>query len=459
MLGRSLPVAVRTSKIGLLASAFAWLLVACTGRTPGYCDLTRPELASCPGAQTCDQTLHACLSSDGGGNTSDSAADAGDHDGGDGAADVKIGCTLNQDCTAAAAPVCQTTSGLCVGCLADADCKTTAKPVCDTTAKSCVACLASKDCPDPTAPVCDSHACRSCIADAECPNGPGVCMFHQDGRCATDAETIYVQKTATCPGSGSAASPFCKPQDAINALSAMSSPSAATTLVLRGPMPLGSMNVGFTLAGELTVIGQAGAYVFPGVDVGLQISDGAQLYVRGLTVTGGANVGMLANGNAVLRLDRCLVTSNAGGGIQIDGAGFDIINTVIAKNGPGSDGPITWGGFLVSSAVPAGNPSRFVNNTVVDNNAAGASCVSPYAIGGSISFGNITGDGSGCTVTTCCTGDPLLTTDYHLMSGSPCIDQLAPALSVPDDIDGQVRPQGASLKSDCGADEYVPPAP
>jgi hypothetical protein len=55
-------------------------------------------------------------------------------------------------------------------------------------------------------------------------------------------------------------------------------------------------------------------------------------------------------------------------------------------------------------------------------------------------------------VTACCTGDPMLSSSYRLMSGSPCIDKLAPMMSAVDDIDGEARPKGAM--SDCGADEF-----
>ena len=104
--------------------------------------------------------------------------------------------------------------------------------------------------------------------------------------------------------------------------------------------------------------------------------------------------------------------------------------------------------------MPAGKPSRFLNNTVVTNNPVGFSCASSSPVTGSIVFGNLSGDGAGCAITACCTGDPLLTADYHLMAGSPCIDKLDPAMSVPDDIGGQARPLGS--KSHCGASEFAP---
>jgi hypothetical protein len=44
--------------------------------------------------------------------------------------------------------------------------------------------------------------------------------------------------------------------------------------------------------------------------------------------------------------------------------------------------------------------------------------------------------------------------DYHLTSGSPCIDVADPAATLDVDFDGDTRPQGSGR--DIGADEYKP---
>jgi hypothetical protein len=41
--------------------------------------------------------------------------------------------------------------------------------------------------------------------------------------------------------------------------------------------------------------------------------------------------------------------------------------------------------------------------------------------------------------------------NFHLMNGSPCKDAADPASTIPDDIDGDMRPQGP--RRDMGADE------
>jgi hypothetical protein len=443
--------------IGLLVLG-GWLAIVdgtgCTEPTPRYC------LDSCPGALVCSAN-HACVPAQDA-RTSDAAVDgtsddaAGGQEGGASVDGVNLpACDQSLDCTGQSRPICDMPVHTCVGCLLDGDCQAP-KGVCDMNAKVCVQCLAAKDCAGAT-PVCEAGMCRPCQADSQCTTGPKICMSHQDGRCASDAETLYVQKTATCPGAGNSASPFCLPQDAVAALT-----GATTVMVLRGPSALDRLNIAATPASQVTVIGQAGASIAPGAAAGLHVSAGARVFVRGLKISGGTDVGVLAEGNAELRMDRCIVEGNLGG-IRVDGARFDITNTIIDKNGAAATaGCGAWGGVCLLN-VPATPASRFLNNTVAANNQVGVACDRAYAIAGSIVSGSAGGlDAVGCAPSPCCgSGDPKLDPlTFHLMAGSVCLDKLPPAMSVPYDIDGDLRPSGASGMSDCGADEYVaPPSP
>jgi hypothetical protein len=382
------------------------------------------------------------------------ATDGSDDAATDSAPDVPAGCQSNADCTGdAGGPACDKVHHTCVGCLGDGDCSTDGGPggICDLTTQACVGCLPTDDPCAGKTPICNAatQTCRACKSDAECPANPGVCM--DDGHCATDAEVFYVQKTSNCPGDGSLAQPLCAPQDAITAMT-----SARWILVLRGPDALDRLSIATSPANQVMVVGQDGAFISPGAGNGIQLSTGIKLFVRDMKVMGGAAVGVMASAGE-LHMDRCTVENNAKGGIQISAAGYDIVNTIIAKNGPGTDtGGVLWGGVRISSAPPAGAPYRFLNDTVADNNPSGVSCGISVPMSGLVFSGNVSADNVGCTVTACCgTGNPMLTADYHLMAGSPCIDKLDPSMSVPDDIDGQARPNGTM--SDCGADEYYAP--
>jgi len=502
----------------LLALAALAPFVACTRATPGYC--TRDQDCGDAGA-TCNTNINTCIMADaangtggagaggaGGSPGSDGAAGdtGGDHPATDGpssdtGADVYHGCVDNHGCTDPSKPACQIDGGVCVGCLSSTDCTTAGARACDTAATKCVECVGNSDCTDPTRPVCDNQACRGCKVDSECATagaaaGPGVCMFHLDGHCATDSETVYVAPgNAACSDSaanaGTSLVPFCTSQAGIDATALPAAPppvdagggtsdagntdgggadagagidggagsgipaSPRPLVVMRGPsLTEWSFNISDR---TLTVVGQSSATVSPGGHIGVHVSAGT-VYVRSLHVTGGqtSQPGVVADGGE-LHLDRCIVDYNGAGGVQVDGAGFEITNSVLANNGVGTfNGSTSWSGALLG-VVPAGKPATFLNNTVVNNMAPGVVCTqgNSHNVLGSILSQNTVAQSLVCNYAVCCTGDPGLNASYHLTATSPCKDQLPANMSTAYDIDGNPRPY--NTLSDCGADEYVVP--
>jgi hypothetical protein len=244
--------------------------------------------------------------------------------------------------------------------------------VCEADAGVCVECLVDSDCAaKPTSPICEAHLCRPCKADSECKTGPGVCMAHQDGRCATDDETIYVKNAAGCSNTagagGTLAAPYCLSQDGINAVTA-----ARALVVMRGPDALTEWAVSTAPAAPITVVGQTNATVNPGARVGVRVS-GGKVYVRDLKVSSGANVGIVAETGADVTLNRCTVATNTKGGILVDGANFDITNTTVTGNGPGDDAGAAWGGLRLKNLSTISKKSLgFLS--VMSNNQVGVSC-------------------------------------------------------------------------------------
>jgi hypothetical protein len=348
-------------------------------------------------------------------------------------------------------------------------------PVCAISAPitgQCVGCVSNSDCGG-GAPICNgSNVCVPCTSDTQCTTGPGVCMFHQDGRCASDAETIYVKNSATCSGgAGTSVSPYCDSQAAVNAVTA-----GKRVIVMSGSNLYPVTSTVMSSTGQISIISPSTATVAAtttaGAFVGIHVTAG-DVYVRGLTVSGGSNAGFAVDAGATLRMDRCIVKGNAGGGLIVkSGADFDIANSVFDNNGPGLVGTTTtFGGVYLGGAAPTTGPHRFWFNTVVNNQDRGIICFdTTQALTGMLLYGNTNGDflscamdatskwSSGSPTPVGASSDitnPALSSTYHLTTPSKCRDFVAASVAHPvDDMDGEARPKPANGKLDCGADEF-----
>jgi Right handed beta helix region len=487
----------------------ALLALACTRINPDYCDRD----IHCSGGRFCDLMTSTCLMPDAGVEVDAPVADAPPELARD-AGDAAGTCATDDDCRGSVlGPTC--VRGLCKKCMGANECKpslfcavdagrcvectetegclsTPGTPICvqnrcalcteqpgacaakypDTPVchpgGTCVECVVDRDCHSDTKPICDTdaHKCVPCTSDGQCAmrgDNAGICMFHDGGRCATTEEAIHVQNGPGCsmtPGvGGTAAMPFCFSQQGIDAVT-----EKKRVVVLHGPDALTNWTASpvgapVTVVGQGNAMGQGNATIAPGAFVGIRIS-GGEVYLRGLTVSGGTQVGIIAENGAVLRMDRCIVTGNRGGVLVLN-ADFDISNTVIAAN-KGAVVPNTatsYGGVFLKSAL--GKTTVFRNNTIVDNEVIGLVCAESYPIKSLLVAGNTVQQVLGCTPTASSRVgepprfDPNPARPYHLTAGSPCVNNGEEKDFPPDDLDGDPRPLDGA--SDCGADEFRAP--
>ena len=201
-------------------------------------------------------------------------------------------------------------------------------------------------------------------------------MAHQDGRCATDGETIYVQMSSACSNSsgGTSTTPFCGMDPALTAAGA-----TRDLILVRGTVVNGTTS-GFNCGTrQISIVGQMSATV-SGVPA-IHVASG-DLYVRAAKLSTGASIGCQADAGSILRLDHVLVTGNSAGGILLNGAAFDIENTTVTTNGPGTDSTgATWGGIRIVSP-PLSGPKMLNLVTVQNNNQVGVSCSASASVSG-----------------------------------------------------------------------------
>ena len=353
-----------------------------------------------------------------------------------------VSCAVVDAGCPAATPACEADSGRCLECVGDGDCvhdatksfcqagtcvgcpgagacagRNPAKPVC-LPGGTCAECAMSDDCKSTAKPICDTSAntCVACTRDDQCQTrvgGPGVCMFQQDGHCATDAESVYVGKNGAgaCSdsGVGSAQMPYCKAQTAIGVTKLAGTPVLVVMGQVQGGFAFGA------LAAPLTVVGRSAVITPPDYADGVSITSG-EIYLRGLTVAGnpsgvtgiGVNAQATTGTTVVLHMDGCTVKDNPGGGILFAGASFDIRDSEITGNGPGQTaGGTIWGGLRVES-LPAAGQARLNLVTIQNNLGSGLTCSVAIQGQGVLAAGNTSFDiAPSCgNVVSCATPSP-----------------------------------------------------
>ena len=202
-------------------------------------------------------------------------------------------------------------------------------------------------------------------------------MSHQDGRCASDAETIVVTTGGTLP---------------------TSVPSGKRLLVVRGSV---SGAIAWTLSTpQMSIVGQSTGTLTGAAGAATLHVSGGDLYIRALTITGGSP-GIWADTGDILRLDHVIVSNNTAGGILLDGAGFDIKDVTVNGNGlVNSATSGIWAGMRIQNAPTT--PRSMSLSTINNNSNVGVSCDANSALTPAPTNVLVSGSSGGVDVAAAC---------------------------------------------------------
>jgi len=462
------------SQLLLAAAAAIAALPACTRNNPLYCE--RAE--DCQPGWDCDTLKRECIRDE--------------HDAGWNGE----GCADSTRCPAET-PVCNA-DHMCEACApgatGDADCtaRDDTLPICRDDGR-CVACLDDDGCTDPLTDFCDqaSGVCRGCIAHDECASE--VCNIG-GGTCLTAGEIIYVDSGSgadgtSCGGQTSPCATIGGPDGALAKVAAgrrtvrirtgtgypealdldgisvvLVGPGAVLQPVVANSAAVVAHNAASVTIDGLQVTGADGATVGDGV----RCSDaGTVVRIDRATVSDNDDVGIEVEAGCELRMSRTVVARNLAGGVRIASDSFDLGNSFLVDNG---DGAAAFGGLRINQSGDT-TTRRLAFLTVAGNTSGtGASGIQCTGIGVAVGSSIVWGNSGGAEVAALCsptysdveggaTGDGNVDADplfvgggnYHITSGSPCIDAADPGATALVDIDGDLRPAGAGR--DIGADE------
>ena len=147
--------------------------------------------------------------------------------------------------------------------------------------------------------------------------------------------------------------------------------------------------------GLLSIVGQSGAQIASSTSPGFSLQGGS-VYIRAVKFSPSASIGIKSTGGS-LTLDGVTVDSCMGGGIFLSGTTFDIENTTVTNNGPGSQG--TSGGMNLTT-IGAGSKLNLV--TIKNNNQIGITCDGKVAATGVYVMSNTGGDiATSCNFSSC----------------------------------------------------------